>query len=561
MRLPAALTRFVAAALAAASCVGAAPLAAQSVPEPIEAAPPSGSPTRTATTIRPYIEVAQVLNASLDDGDVLTYTSLAAGIDGSIRTRRVQASISYRYERRIAWEDDLADNDVHSGIAQVRADIIPNTLQLGAGALATRIRGDGFSPIFGFDTIDDPSISEVYSLYVGPDFSRRIGGLDVAASYRFGLVEVDNKLLANLPLVPGALVLDRFDRSTNHSLSASVGMGPGELPFGWTLGAGYVREDVDRLDQEFESAYVRGDVVVPVSATLALTAGVGYEDISSSQQDILRDSTGRPLVTPGGRLIGDPTRPRLRSFDTDGFIYDAGFIYRPSRRTELSARVGRRYGGTLVIGSARHQLSPYYGVRADVYSGIESFGRLTVANLAAVPVDFDLRRTPFNNGLGGTGGCVFGNDPGTGVCFDNAFQSIANSNFRNRGASILFSGGRGVWSFGAGAGYANRRYFDPIVEDAFAIRRRVDESFTLNAYAGRELSRDSSISVNAYATWFDNGLPGIDNSSSYGISTSYSQRLLTDRLRFQASAGLFRIDSGLFDDTVASALVGLRYSF
>jgi uncharacterized protein (PEP-CTERM system associated) len=555
MRAGAALTRWATAALAAAGLLAAAPALAQTAPP--EPAP--AGPSRTVA-IQPYIEVNQVLNASLDDGDVLTYTALAAGVDGTVRTRRVQASISYRYERRIAWEDDLADTDVHSGIAQVRAELIPSTLQVSAGALATRVRGDSFGPFIGFDTIDDPSQSEVYSFYAGPDFSRRIGDLDVAASYRIGYVEVDNKLFAGLPRPAGVEILDRYDRSVNHSASASIGMGVGELPFGWTLGAGYVREDVDRLDSEFEAAYVRGDIVLPVSPTFALTAGVGYEDISSSQQDILRDAVGRPILTPGGRLIGDPSRPRLRAFDTDGVIYDAGFIHRPSRRTELQARFGRRYGGTLVIGSARHQLNRDYGVQAQVYSGIESFGRLTVANLAAVPIDFDLRRTPFSNGLIG-GGCVFGNDPGTGACFDDAFQSIATSNFRNRGASILFSGGRGVWSFGAGAGYASRRYFNPLVEQAFAIRRQTDESFTLNAYANRQLSRDSGISFDGYATWFDNGLPGIEDSSSFGVSTTYYRSFLIERLRFQAAAGLFRTESGPFDDTVASALVGLRYTF
>jgi hypothetical protein len=545
VKLLRAAKRFVAAALAAAAIgVAAAPALAQ-----------------TASRIQPYIEVQQVLNASLDDGDVLTYTALAAGVDGQVRTRRVQASISYRYERRIAWEDNLVDNDVHSGIAQARAEIVSNTLHLTAGALATRVRGDSFGPFFGFNNVDNPNLSEVYSFYVGPDFSRRIGDLDVAASYRFGLVEVDNKLFRGFALPPGAVILDRYDSSTNHSAQASVGMGPGELPFGWTLGAGYVREDAERLDQVFESAYVRGDVVVPVSPTFALTAGVGYEDISSSQQDIVRDAAGRPVVTPGGRLIGDPTKPRLRAFDTDGVIYDAGFIYRPSRRTEVQARFGRRYGGTLVIGSARHQINRYYGVSASVYNGIESFGRLTVANLAAVPIDFDLRRTPFNNGFGGLNTCVFGTDPGTGTCFDNAFQSIATSNFRNRGANVIFSGGRGVWSFSAGAGYSNRRYFNPIVEQGFALRRQEDESFTLSAGATRRLTRDSGISLDAYAAWFDPGVRGAQDVFSAGAAASYYRSFLIDRLQFNAAVGLFHNNSGVFDDTVASALVGLRYNF
>jgi hypothetical protein len=516
---------------------------------------------RVATGVHPYLEVQQVLNADLESGDTLTYTAIGAGIDAGVSTRRVRAQISYRYEKRIGWGEDLADSDAHTGIAQLSADLIPNVLRASAGALATRARGDGTGPIFGFTNVDDPAISEVYSFYLGPDFKKRIGGLDVNASYRFGLVEVDDQRLRGLPLVPGAIRLDRFDSSTNHSLSASVGMGVGDLPFGWTVAGGYYLEQADRLDQEFEGRFIRGDIVLPVGPTLAVTAGVGHEKIESSQQDIVRGPDGSPVVTPGGRLIGDPTKPRLLAYETDGLIWDAGVIWRPSRRTELQARVGRRYGGTTVVGSLSHKINDRYGFSANVYDGVETFGRLLVADLAAVPVEFDIRRNPFNGNVGGIGGCVFGSDPGTGACFDDAFQSIAGSSFRNRGASLLFSGGRGPWSFGIGANYSSRHYYQPIVEEGFALDRRTDESFGLYAGGTRDLSRTSSVSVDAFANWFDSGIAGADSSFSTGVTGSYYQSFLFDRLQGQAAVGLFTTDNGTFDSTVASALVGLRYGF
>lgn len=516
---------------------------------------------RVSTGVHPYIEVQQVLNADLDSGETLTYTAVAAGVDAGVSTRRVRAQISYRYEKRIGWDEDLVDGDSHTGIAQLSADLIPNMLRASAGALATRARSDGVGPIFGFTNVDDPAISEVYSFYAGPDLSTQIGSLTVTASYRFGAVEVDNQALRGIPLAPGAIRLDRFDSSTNHSLSASVGMDVGELPFGWTVGGGYFLEKADRLDQEFEGRFIRGDVVVPVGPTLALTAGVGYEKIQSSQQDILRDAAGRPVVTPGGQLIGDRTKPRLLAYETDGLIWDAGVIYRPSRRTELQARVGQRYGGTTFIGSLSHKINERYGLSASIYDGVETFGRLLIADLAAVPVEFDIRRNPLNNNVGGIGGCVFGTDPGTGACFDDAFQSIAGSSFRNRGANILFSGGRGPWSFGLGANYSSRRYYQPIVEQGFALDRRTDESFGIYAGATRDLSRTSSVSVDAYANWFDSDIAGAETAFSTGITGSYYQSFLFDRLQAHAALGLFTTDSGEFDSTVASALVGLRYGF
>ncbi|HEY0130273.1 MAG TPA: hypothetical protein VGB57_02625, partial [Allosphingosinicella sp.] len=86
----------------------------------------------------PYLEVQQVLSADLNGGDVLTYSTISAGVDASATTRRVQAQVSYRYERRIAWEDNVANDDVHTGLAAVRAELVPNALAINAGALATR---------------------------------------------------------------------------------------------------------------------------------------------------------------------------------------------------------------------------------------------------------------------------------------------------------------------------------------------------------------------------------------------------------------------------------------
>ena len=516
---------------------------------------------RARTAVVPYLEVQQVLSADLNEGDVLTYTALAAGVDVRSSTRRLDAQLSYRYERRIAWDDELADEDVHTGLAAMRAELVPDMLTMNAGALATRARADGRGPIFGFSTADSPNLVDVYSVYAGPDFSTSSGPVDVAASYRLGYVKVDDHSLAGLPLPPGVPVYDRYDSSTNQTAKVSVGMAPGMLPFGWTASAGYAREDVDRLDQEYEAAFVRGDILLPVSHTLALTAGAGYERIESSQQDVVRGPDGVPIVTPGGRLVADPSRPRLLAYDQRGFIWDAGVIWRPSRRTEVQARVGRRYGDTAFTGSFKHQINAAYAISGSVYDSVDSFGRVVIADLARVPTNFRVGRNPLNPGAGGLGGCVFGNDPGSGVCLDDAFQAISGSNFRHRGANVLLSGGRGPWSMGLGAGYSQRKYLTPDVFNGFALERFTDENFNVSGYINRDLSRTSSASLDAYASWFDSGALGSETSFGTGITGSYRRSFLLDRLEMQAAAGLYTTDSGPFDSSVVQALIGLRYSF
>lgn len=522
------------------------------------AASVNGAPVRTRVT--PYLEIQQVLTADFNGGDVLTYTGVGGGVNAEVATRRVTATVAYNYQRRIAWNDDIRDDDSHNGLAAVHVDVVPNMLGFDAGAMATQTHADPRVPVPGLRTLDDPNSAEVYSAYAGPTLNTRVGSLQVGAAYRLGYVHVDDHSLAGANLPAGSPRVDKYRSSTVHNLTASVGMGPGEAPVGWTVGGGYVREDMNRFDSEFEAAYIRGDVVYPVSPNLALTAGVGYEAAQASQQDIARDAGGVPVIGPDGTVIPDPSKPRLLTYDQDGLIWDAGVIYRPSPRTELQARVGRRYGGTTFTGSLEHRINQSYALSASVYDSVSSFGRLLVADLAGVPQAFDIRRSGFGGGSQGAPGCVFGNDPSTGVCFDDALQSINNFNFRNRGASVQFSGGRGPWGFGVGAGYNNRRYFAPPGDD-FVLRGVTDQSFSLSAHASRKLTRSSGVDVATYANWFDSGIAGSDSAFSTGVTGAYYQNIFQDRLQANASAGIYSTQSGPFDSTVGSVLFGLRYSF
>ncbi|HEX8223223.1 MAG TPA: hypothetical protein VF605_05350 [Allosphingosinicella sp.] len=510
------------------------------------------------SSIHPYLEVQQVATMDFDTGEVLTYTGIGGGIDANISTRRVQAMVSANYQRRVGWNDRLEDQNVISGMAAVHVDAVPGLLAFDAGAMAARTHADVRFPVPTARTIDSAGIAEVYSAYAGPTLSTRAGPVAVNASYRLGYVKVDDHSLAGTGLPPGAPRVDRYSSSTVHNATVSVGMAPGELPFGWTVGAGYVREDMNRLDSNFEGKYVRGDVVFPVSPTLAVTGGIGYETMRGSQRDFLRDpATGLPVLGPGGNLIPDPSRPRLKTIDQDGEMWDVGFIWRPTRRTELQARGGWRYGGESFTASLSHKINAHSALNASIYDGVSSFGRLLIADLNGLPTNF---KAP-SNGVGLSGpGCVFGNDPGTGACFGDAFQSISNFNFRNRGASIRYSAGRGPWTMGLGGGYANRKYLAPD-SNIFALRGVTDQSFSLQGNLGRRLTRTSGFDVDAYASWFDTGLADSDNSFGAGLTGRYYRNIFRDRLQAQVSAGLYTTQAGEFDAAYGSILFGLRYTF
>ncbi|MGQ0558183.1 MAG: hypothetical protein ACT4OE_01145 [Sphingosinicella sp.] len=522
---------------------------------PMSAAPDAGEPLndrpariRQRSQIRPYLEVSQVVSHDIDGGDTLTYTTAAAGVDGIVRSRRITVALSYRYQRNFDYQTPLGDTDMHSGVAMVNAQVIPGALQFDAGAMATRTGGEGRA--LG-TTVSDPSV-EVYSFFAGPSLSARAGPVAITGIYRLGYVMIDDDNPTGGPR-------EDLDSSIAHNATASIGMAPGLLPIGWTVGAGHVRsENEGEFNHLFQGTYVRGDVVVPLSPTFAVTAGIGYEDIEASQLDFARDAAGNPVIGPDGRPRADPARPRVLTYQISGLIYDAGLIWRPTAHTELQARAGHRYGGTTVMGNLTHRFGPRSGVNLTVFDTVETFSNRLVNNISSLPQGFQVQRDPLT---GAIGGCVFGNDPGSAVCIDQTLQTIRGHSARSRGAGLVFSGSGRLWSWGAGASYVHNRFGRP-ADPVFNLLGPVEtQSLSLNASLGRQLSRTSQVGFSTFASWFDTNAAGAEPVFSAGGTLGHSLSFLFDRLQLNSSLGLYHTDDGVQANTVGSAQLGLRLSF
>jgi hypothetical protein len=535
------------------------PVAAEPAPPPPEAR--RGASTRPRIEVGAYLEANVGISADLAGGapggeDVVTYTSLAAGVEGTISTRRVQASGAYRYERRFDIEGNIPDEDVHSGIAQVHVDLARG-LAFDAGALATRTGGAGRA----IGVTDRDAAAEVYSAYAGPSVSTRVGPVAVNASYRLGYVHVDDDSLA------GAATAEEVDESTVHLANASLGMAPGDagLPFGWTVGIGYVRDETGTLDNAFEGRFVRGDVVLPVGPTLALTAGIGYASFEAGQADVVRDGAGRPVRDPRGNLIVDPSRPRLTTYDSDGLFYDAGLIWRPNARAEIQIRAGADQDDNLIVaGSAAVQIGRRLGLSAAIFDQRSSFGQGLVNNLRNLPTNFEVDRNPIT---GNILGCVFGEEPGQGGCLIPALQSLSSISYRARGANLILSGSGRLWSFGVGASYTHRRYHlpdDPLFADVFATD---DEDLAVFASVSRRIGARYVIGAALYASLYDSDFDDVSlglgdrNGLSTGFSTSFERSFLMERLQLILTLGV-SYTSLLGDDSIVTdALLGIRYRF
>ncbi|PKP91204.1 MAG: hypothetical protein CVT77_12910 [Alphaproteobacteria bacterium HGW-Alphaproteobacteria-16] len=507
------------------------------------------------TSIEPYVDAGQVLVADLSGGgEVLTYSTIGAGIDASVQSRRVEVQLSYKYERRIDYQKDVADGDTHSGLARAAVRVAPG-LTVEGGALATRarsdIRGDAPGNLVG----NVRNTSQVYSAYAGPTFHTGNGPASLSAAYRFGYTKVEAPDIPGVdPLAPP---IDIYDSSTSHLAQVRAGVKAGTiLPVGVSVAGAWQREEASQLDQRYDGKFARVDTVLPVGRGLAAVGGIGYEKIEITQRDALRDGDGNIVRDGAGRFVTDPASPPRIAYEVEGIFWDAGVLYQPSSRLMLEARAGRRYDSMSYTGSLQWQMSRRAAVQVGVYDSVQSFGRQLASDLAAIPTAFETPVDPFGDAFNG---CVFSSaGNAAGSCLDNALGSIAAANYRARGVNGVLSMMSGPLNLGLGAGYANRRYLVPAGSSILAGTS--DEIFYGQFFASRALDARSGINGNVYLNYFQTDIAGAPSVLGAGANGSYFRSF--GPLSATASLGIYTFDiEGEGSSTSAQALLGLRYGF
>jgi hypothetical protein len=329
------------------------------------------------------------------------------------------------------------------------------------------------------------------------------------------------------------------------------------LPVGVNVSAGYERDTAGQLDQKYESKVARGDLVLPILPTLAVTGGAGYEKITVSQKDPLKDANGVPVTDSRGRFQTDPASPTRIAYQTDGLIYDAGVIWRPSPRTALQARAGRRYGGMTYTGSFSYAASKSIGIQIGVYDSVDTFGRQLREGISNLPTSFIDQRDAFAQQFSG---CTFGtSSAAAGGCLNGVFQSISTSAYRARGVDAVIAAKRGALSFGIGGGYAQRRFYAPS-GTGFSIDGVTDDSYYAQAYVSAPIDRNSGVSGNVFANYYESGISAAPGVFSTGATALYYHNF--GRIATTASAGLYSFtQKGTEDQLSAQGQVGVRYQF
>ncbi|MGH6743972.1 preprotein translocase subunit YajC [Novosphingobium sp.] len=507
--------------------------------------------------VTPYIEIDQIVDAQLSPGnDVLTYTQLAAGVDLGISGRNNAASASVRYERYIGWGRKAQDGDAISGIVRGYTTITPG-LTLEAGALATQARVQNGGSALSAGLTNDGTRTNIYSVYGGPSFKTRAGDVDFSANYRAGFTKVEQP--DAYVAVPGGAAGDLFDKSVTQVADVEAGVAPYVVaPVGLGVAGSIYQEDVSNLDQRVRDMQARALVTVPVSRTVQVVGALGYEDVEVSSRDAVRDADGNPVVGRDGRYVTDKSAPRELAYDVSGLLWDVAVMWRPSRRTSLSAHIGRRYGSTSFGGTLAYAPDDRSQLSVGVYDSVSGFGGQLGRALDQLPDDFVAVRDPVTGELRG---CVISLDGNN--CVSGALGSVRSAVYRGRGIAASYSREIGRLNAGIGAGYDRRDFIAGRNTVLAAADGVIDENWWIAAYVSGQLGRDAGWSANVYANWLTSTDALTGNVEGYGATLGY-YRMLARRLRATMALGIDGVtrNDPLYDDYwTASALAGVRYSF
>jgi hypothetical protein len=299
-------------------------------------------------------------------------------------------------------------------------------------------------------------------------------------------------------------------------------------------------------------------VLVPVLPTLALAGGVGYEKLTTSQKDPVLTAAGVPVVDNNGRFETNDASPRRITYRTDGVYFDAGVVWRPNHRTSLGAYVGRRYGSTSYTGNLTYQASRSVGLSVNVYDSVETFGHQLREGLSNLPTSFIAGRNAYTQQYNG---CVFSTSGTTpGGCLNDVFQSISTASYRARGVDGVLSVNRGLTTYGFGAGYTNRKLFQPNNAAGVTLYGLEDESYYGQFFVARQLSPVDGVQANVFVNYYDPAVETAANTWGYGATATYYRNF--GRLGTTATVGLFGFDSrDVRSQLSAQALLGARYTF
>ena len=272
--------------------------------------------------------------------------------------------------------------------------------------------------------------------------------------------------------------------------------------------------------------------------------------------DAVRDPLGNPVLDKNGRFITDFATPRYVALKKDDPIWDAGFIWRPSRRTNLEAHVGYRYGQISEYGAFTYMPTPKQNLSVVVYDNLGGFGGDLNNTLSNLSSQFQTVRDSIT---GNISSCL--STAAAGGCLGGVLGS-ANSAFGlGHGVTIGYDLHFGRWDTGVGVGYDVHRYISASQTVDAHINGKADTYYWVDAFVGAAINEKSQFQSTLNIYKYHSGLVLSGDVTSVRLVSIY-QYFPSKHLSFNASLALNASFNQSQADLWSSTLsLGVRYTF
>lgn len=500
----------------------------------------TGSGSAVAKTeIKPRIDVRTVFSDGVGDNANILLV-VAPGLSARVDSSRIKAQVDYEYGRRIGIDHAASERDRHRASARSEIIVVRDLLNFDVGGVVSQVLRDLRGAVSTNPDADNTNLSSVASFYASPSLKRDLGqSLYLDANYRFTYTNIDN---GNDPIgvgLPGAggqdFSLARASDSYGHQANVRFGSKDRSAKLRWTIIGGYSRDKRVDLNEVYRSYNGSLDVEYAFSRTFSLLGNGGYENLLDVQDNILLDSITRlPILDPQGNFQIDPTQPRQTVYDQRGAVWNVGFRWAPSRRTNLIIRGGRQFGNASFEGSLNYQIRPSLILTGQYNESIDNFGRLFSGVLGDQPFAFQLS----NNYR--TGPAVFNFPTQNGVVA--VAGSVTNSTFRARRGQLVLRYTRERTSANLTAYYERRTFLDiqrtgdtgTSAPDA-ALTGRADISTGLSFSANHKVTGNQTASFGAFYQHSTFSLSRDRSDNFFGGSLGYTWQL-SDNITASANA-------------------------
>jgi hypothetical protein len=411
--------------------------------------------------IDPKISVRQSFsdNLSLNDNakDSGFITTISPGLAVTFESPRVQGSFTYELDYRLGIGTPVFDKFRHNAIGRVNAEVLREFLYIETGVVATLLTQDPRGSLSTNPDNNNRNINNVFSGFVGPYIRQRLGDFaQFQGGYRFSTTLLEDQ--QNTSFLGSGDILNSTRQlgadSDSHDFYATLNSGDAFQRFRWNVQAGYQLENIkDNVQERYRSRNINIGAEYPINRYLSLLGSAGYEKTQSTVLESIVTEARDPLTNaliPGTVASLQIGPNRVQNYGTDGLVWDAGFRFSPTPRTDLTVRGGRRFGDTTFNVSGLKKIGKKSEIAVSYGDSLDSLGRLLTRELGNLTT---------STALGGqfrTG--VFPlsfNDPVTGL-FSNGRLAINSATFRNRTANVSYRFISSPWSAG-GSVYLQRR--------------------------------------------------------------------------------------------------------